>query len=95
MGYLDDHDWDTLGEDWLDRALAHTATPCKGARGPLTRIRARPGESAHHEVRLQLAFHLQPVRRAPVLVPRVTPLRDDAFPPFTARSLPWHGIDQL
>ncbi|GAA0918103.1 tetratricopeptide repeat protein [Virgisporangium aurantiacum] len=43
-GYLDDHDWDTLGEDWLEQALAYTATPCKGARGPLTRIRARPDD---------------------------------------------------
>ncbi|WP_433113677.1 hypothetical protein [Micromonospora sp. CA-246542] len=43
-GYLDDHGWDTLGEDWLEQALAYTAQPCRGARGPLTRIRARPGE---------------------------------------------------
>ena len=44
-GYLDDHDWDALGEDWLEQALADTARPCKGARGPLTRIRIRPGDS--------------------------------------------------
>ncbi|MFC4063682.1 tetratricopeptide repeat protein [Actinoplanes subglobosus] len=42
-GYLDDHDWDGLGADWLEQALADTARPCKGARGPLTRIRSRPG----------------------------------------------------
>jgi hypothetical protein len=41
-GYLTDAQWDTLGEDWLDHALAYTADPCKGARGPLTRIRPRP-----------------------------------------------------
>ncbi|WFE47571.1 hypothetical protein [Verrucosispora sp. WMMD1129] len=40
-GYLDDHDWDTCGEDWLEQALAYTAAPCTGARGPLTRIRPR------------------------------------------------------
>ncbi|MEV0734161.1 tetratricopeptide repeat protein [Polymorphospora sp. NPDC050346] len=40
-GYLNDHDWDTAGEDWLEQALAYTAQPCKGARGPLTRIRSR------------------------------------------------------
>ena len=45
-GYLDSHDWDALGEDWLEQALAYTARPCKGARGPLTRIRPRPGELA-------------------------------------------------
>jgi hypothetical protein len=43
-GYLDDHDWDNLGEDWLEQALAYTARPCKGARGPLTRIRPRPSQ---------------------------------------------------
>ena len=42
-GYLDDAEWDGLGEDWLEQALAYAAVPCKGARGPLTRIRPRPG----------------------------------------------------
>ena len=32
-GYLADAEWDTLGEDWLEQALAYTAVPCKGARG--------------------------------------------------------------
>ena len=41
-GYLTDAEWDGLGEDWLEQALAYTAVPCKGARGPLTRIRPRP-----------------------------------------------------
>ena len=41
-GYLTDTDWDGLGEDWLEQALAYTAVPCKGVRGLLTRIRPRP-----------------------------------------------------
>jgi hypothetical protein len=41
-GYLTDDQWDGLGEDWLEQALAYTAVPCKGASGPLTRIRPRP-----------------------------------------------------
>ena len=41
-GYLTDAEWDALGEDWPEPALAYTALPCKGARGPLTRIRPRP-----------------------------------------------------
>src|SRR6185312_12740749 len=41
-GYLTDAGWDALGEDWLEQALAYTAVPAKGARGPLTRIRNRP-----------------------------------------------------
>ena len=44
-GYLTDSEWDALGEDWLEQALAYTAVPCKGVRGPLTRIRSR-GASA-------------------------------------------------
>jgi hypothetical protein len=40
-GYLTNAEWDGLGEDWLEQALAYTAVPCKGARGPLTRIRPR------------------------------------------------------
>ena len=41
-GYLTDAEWDALGEDWLDQALAYIAVPCKGARGPLTLINFRP-----------------------------------------------------
>ena len=39
-GYLTGTEWDALGEDWLEQALAYTAVPCKGVRGPLTRIRS-------------------------------------------------------
>ena len=45
-GYLSDAEWDGLGEDWLEQALAYTAVPCKGARGPLSRIRSRPARYA-------------------------------------------------
>lgn len=30
-GYLDDHDWNACGEDWLEAALAYTAQPCSSA----------------------------------------------------------------
>ena len=40
-GDLTEAEWDALDEDWLEQALAYTAVPCKGARGPLTRIRPR------------------------------------------------------
>jgi uncharacterized protein YidB (DUF937 family) len=39
--YLTDNEWDVLGEDWLEQALAYTSAPCKGVPGPLTRIRPR------------------------------------------------------
>ena len=46
-GYLDDSEWEeaAAADNWLERALAYTAEPCKGTRGPLTRIRPRPGTS--------------------------------------------------
>ena len=44
-GYLTGAQWDALGEDWLEQALAYTAVPCQGARGPLTRI-GRPASRA-------------------------------------------------
>ena len=43
-GYLDDQEWDRVGQDWLDQALAYAGEPCHGARGLLTQIRPRPGE---------------------------------------------------
>jgi hypothetical protein len=45
-GYLTDANWDGLGDDWLEQALAYTAAPCNGIRGPLTRIRPRTTGSA-------------------------------------------------
>ncbi len=48
----------------------------------------RIGEAADHQLLRRLALHLQPVRRAPMLVGRVAPLGDDALPAFPARALP-------
>ena len=44
-GYLTEAEWDALGEDWLEQALADAAVPCKGVPGPLTCIRPRPPRS--------------------------------------------------
>jgi hypothetical protein len=44
--YLTDDQRDGLGDDWLEQALAYTAVPCNGVRGPLTRIRPRPARRA-------------------------------------------------
>jgi len=44
-GYLTGDQWDGLGEDWLEHALAYAAVPAKGARGPLARIRPRAAVS--------------------------------------------------
>jgi hypothetical protein len=58
-GYLTDQQWDAFGDDWLDRALAYTAVPCRGARGPLTRIRPRPGQPGHGQPHYRLADYLE------------------------------------
>lgn len=39
--YMTDGDWDQCEDDWFDRALEDAGRPCKGARGPITRIRPR------------------------------------------------------
>ena len=47
-GYLTGAERDvdpSFGEGWLERALAYTAQPCKGVRGPVTRIRSSPASS--------------------------------------------------
>ncbi|WP_157963705.1 hypothetical protein [Actinocorallia populi] len=46
LAYLTDIQYERLSEDWLEQALAYISDPkpCKGARGPITRIRPdRPG----------------------------------------------------
>jgi transcriptional regulator with XRE-family HTH domain len=64
-GYLTDPDWDGMGEDWLEQALAYTAAPCKGIRGPLARIRPRPGADPDRGLAYRLADYLdQHGRRA-------------------------------
>ncbi|MFI5066435.1 MAG: hypothetical protein ACHP9Z_20995 [Streptosporangiales bacterium] len=45
-GYLTDADWDAMGEDWAEQGFAYAAVPCKGARGPLTRMRPRLVQSS-------------------------------------------------
>jgi transcriptional regulator with XRE-family HTH domain len=57
-GYVDDADWDALPENWLEQALAYTATPCKGVRGPLTRIRPRSAPASDPGQAYQLADYL-------------------------------------
>jgi hypothetical protein len=56
-GYLPGTDWDGLAEDWLEEALAYTAAPCNGIRGPLTRI--RPRTTASTEPAYRLADYLE------------------------------------
>ncbi|WP_409072829.1 tetratricopeptide repeat protein, partial [Micromonospora chalcea] len=73
-GYLTDLEWQQAGEGWLERALDYTEEPCHGVRGPLTRIRARPGDLANSsgEPRYRLADYLEQSGRAE---------RAAAFPP--------------
>ncbi|MFD5522382.1 hypothetical protein [Streptomyces sp. NPDC127066] len=57
--YLTDAEWDTLGEDWFEQALAYCAAPVRGTRGPLTRIRPRRGAPAHSQPHYRLADFLE------------------------------------
>ncbi|MFJ1877732.1 hypothetical protein ACIOMV_40890, partial [Streptomyces chartreusis] len=57
--YLTDAEWDTLGEDWFEQALAYCAAPLRGTRGPLTRIRPRRGAPAHPQPHYRLADFLE------------------------------------
>jgi hypothetical protein len=68
-GYLSDAEWDALGDNWLEQAIAYASKPCNGARGPITPIRprtglgrARRGERAV-EVRYRLADYLEQAGR--------------------------------
>jgi hypothetical protein len=64
-GYLTDNEWDGVGEDWLEQGLAYTAAPCNGIRGPLVRIRPRPGADPDRGPAYRLADYLdQHGRRA-------------------------------
>jgi hypothetical protein len=58
-GYLTDADWDGLCAGWLEQALAYTAAPCNGIRGPLSRIRPRPGDSTPAGTAYRLADYLE------------------------------------
>jgi tetratricopeptide (TPR) repeat protein len=62
-GYLTDQQWDELGEDWLEQALAYCAKPCRGARGPLTRVRPRPGQPVPVQPLYRLADYLEQTGR--------------------------------
>ena len=61
--YLTNNDWDLLPGEWLEQALAYAAEPCRGTRGPLTRIRPRPGEPALMQPHYRLADYLEETRR--------------------------------
>jgi len=91
-GYLTDDQWDGLGEDWLEQALAYTAVPCRGARGPLTRIRPRPARNAARNRGNQpasmaaaegplyrLADYCCPALKIPILAAFTMPMKNRAF----------------
>jgi hypothetical protein len=58
--YLTDIQWDGLGEDWLEQALAYIAAPVRGIPGPLTRIRSRrAGDADRSLASYRLADYLE------------------------------------
>jgi tetratricopeptide (TPR) repeat protein len=63
-GYLTGQQWEALDDDWPDQALAYTGQPCRGVRGPLTPLRARPGQSAPDQPYYRLSDYLDQIGRA-------------------------------
>jgi tetratricopeptide (TPR) repeat protein len=61
--YLTDQQWDELREDWLEDSLAYCAVPARGARGPLTHVRPRPGQPAPTGPQYRLADYLEQIGR--------------------------------
>jgi hypothetical protein len=61
--YLTEQQWDELGDDWLEQSLAYCADPARGARGPLTRVRPRPGQPPHSGPQYRLADYLEQIGR--------------------------------
>jgi transcriptional regulator with XRE-family HTH domain len=62
--YLTGAEWDAVGEDWLEQALAYAAVQCRGVHGPLTRVRPRPVPPADSEQLYRLADYLDQYGRA-------------------------------
>ncbi|WP_234438090.1 hypothetical protein [Streptomyces viridochromogenes] len=57
--YLSDDEWDALHDAWFDQALAYLSEPCRGARGPLSPIRPRPGSPEAGRTSYRLADYLE------------------------------------
>ncbi|HWO68075.1 MAG TPA: hypothetical protein VNO31_49375, partial [Umezawaea sp.] len=62
--YLTDAQWTGLDDDWLEQALADTSQPCKGAQGPVTRVRPRADTAVGPELVYRLADYLEQHGRA-------------------------------
>jgi hypothetical protein len=58
-GYMDPEAWDQLEDDWLIGALDALTQDWRGLPGPLTRIRARPGETRASVPEYKLADALE------------------------------------
>ncbi|MDI2124895.1 tetratricopeptide repeat protein [Yinghuangia seranimata] len=57
-GYFTDREWDALGDDWLEQALAYCAETRHGVRGPLTRTRPRPTRGGRRKPAAQPGYVL-------------------------------------
>ena len=56
--------WDLLEENWLEQSLTYATSPLRGARGPLTPVRPRPGTAAPPTTSYRLADYLEQHGRA-------------------------------
>jgi hypothetical protein len=63
-GYLSDHYWDDLDDDWFSSALTDTQQRCHGDHRPLTKIRPRPGQPEPAQPLYRLADYLEQIGRS-------------------------------
>ncbi|MGJ5748584.1 hypothetical protein FB563_6104 [Streptomyces puniciscabiei] len=61
IGYLTDQQFDSISENWLEESLAYLAAPTRGARGALTRMRSRPGQTEPGPLCYRLADYLDQI----------------------------------
>ncbi|MEU7784970.1 hypothetical protein [Amycolatopsis sp. NPDC049159] len=70
--YFPPDDFDTLPDDWFERALEVVCSPARGLPGPLTRVRRRPGAAEEGPVKFRVADYLEQ---------QVGEERKNSFPP--------------
>ena len=91
-GYLTELEWAQLAQDWLQQALTYAGVPCKGIRGPVTRIVPLPTlpTDSPSDPSIELTYHL-----ADYLDQYGRSARRDRIPPATfwaaAASHAHHG----
>ncbi|WP_405790614.1 hypothetical protein OG753_28190 [Streptomyces sp. NBC_00029] len=70
-------------DDWFDTSLEYLLSPCRGASGPLVRVRRFPGSPVRGDEAFQVADYLEQVGRS---------ARSSFFPPLAILDVVLRGI---